>query len=96
MSIKRRTQTNKDSIFGYLPKYEYLRTARHTVSGQMQQQLDWYTARDIKTTVPDILAFKVVEDYPNLFSYAPPYGEHFKVYCEHAIGKRSLIPRSPK
>ena len=49
-------QTNKDSIFGYLPKYEYLRTARHTVSGQMQQQLDWYTARDIKTTVPDILA----------------------------------------
>lgn len=85
------------NIVGYVPKFEWLRTARDVVAGQMlaAENQEWTASRqfalDETPTLKEILE---VPSYDWLFQ--DPSVDNYYAYFSHSIGKRSLIPPRPR
>lgn len=87
-----------ETVVGYVPRDEWLRTARDVVAGKMQDTSNapWVAAQDFGATAPNLPTLRLVPTYDtDLFKTSSPY-ESMKLYFEHGIGKRSIVPRRVK
>lgn len=79
---------------GYIPKYEWLRTARDTIAGPYMQddaQAPWVASRNWDdTTVPNLNTVISVPEMTDLWQNQTD--PNFIWYFDHNIGKRSLLP----
>ena len=85
------------SIIGYTRRDEWLRTARDTVAGDMQADVNGtWTASRGWTSDPSLTDVMQVPKFTRLFQDQTTEALNIFCYFDHRIGKRSLVPRADK
>lgn len=91
-------QSEINTIWGYVPRDEWLRSANDVIACTMQDTPGdgWTTGRDFGVTLPGITTFNAVPAFNELFQDTGGTAIHTYCYFDHRIGKRSIVPRSAK
>lgn len=80
--------------FGYVGKFDHLRTARDTIAGF--GEINDYALFKELTSTPTVTVLQQVAEHDNIFQDQTNNRADFRMFFDHRIGKTSPIPRRKK